>query len=105
MDKDQADKIRLILGEDGTVGFSIRTQNIPERVAVLEDFRLLCHNEFRNDYTLGIKFLMHAFKSDFKYESLNERINYLKEEIDDLKIKLENLTAKPKNEDDKNVAF
>lgn len=105
MDKEQADNIRNVLGDDGTIRFGIKTKNTPENLAIHDAFKKFCEQECNNDYTLGLKFLLDAIASDYKYESLSERINYLKAELDDLKIKLENLSVKPKKEEEKEVAF
>jgi hypothetical protein len=85
MDKEQADNLRTVLGEDGTIRFGVRTKNTPQNVAIHESFKRFCEQECNNDYTLGLKFLMDAIESDFKYEALSERLNYMKTEIDELR--------------------
>jgi hypothetical protein len=105
MDKEQADNVRNVLGEDGTIRFGVKTKNTPENVAIHENFKRFCEQECNNDYTLGLKFLLNAIASDYKYESLSERITYLKTELDELRIEIENSKKNFKKKDEDRNAF
>ncbi len=105
MDKEQADNIRNVLGDDGSIRFGIKTKNTPENIAIHDAFKKFCEQECNNDYTLGLKFLLDAIASDYKYESLSERINYLKVELDELKIKVQDMSVKSSTPVDSDSAF
>lgn len=103
VDRQQADTVRAVLGEEGTVRFGIKAKNTPENIAIHEAFKSFCEKECNNDYTLGLKYLLESMQTDFKYESLSERLMYIREELDELKTKVDALSRDTKKE--KEVSF
>lgn len=77
------------------VCFKVCHPNDAESNRVADVFREFCRRETQNNYLQGIKKLLEAYSSDWKYETLHQEIMVLKEEVRAL--------SQPKPEDKKAI--
>ena len=73
------------ISDNGYISLYIKTKNTEQNAAVHNAFRQICKEECDDDYTQGLKMLINAWQSDFKYESLWEHIVELQKQVKELK--------------------
>ena len=95
------EEVRTDLGEGirelapGYIRFSIKANDTKENEQVHEAFKEFCKVECDNNYTQGVKKLLENYDIDYKYESLFEMCQELKERLN----KIEAKAKEPKEEE------
>jgi len=69
------------LSDDGFIGLSIRAKDTEYNEAVHSAFRTFCKEEYRNDYTLGLKSLIEFYNVSHQFGGLWKFINSLDERL------------------------
>jgi hypothetical protein len=83
------DKVDLTgIAEKGYVRFSIKAEDSPYNVSVHSAFKEFCSVECDNNYTLGLKKLLEHYERDAHYEALWDGLSALRQEVEDLKLKV-----------------
>lgn len=75
------------MGVEGFVRFSIKAEDTDANKQIHDAFKQFCKVECANDYTLGLKTLLKAYETDYKYIMLFEQIQELRTELEALKDK------------------
>jgi hypothetical protein len=68
----------------GYIRFSIKSNDTVENQNIHTAFKEYCKTECDNNYTLGLKFLLENYESDFKYTSLYDHIVNLTKRVNEL---------------------
>jgi len=84
-EKESLDTSLRKLKVDGVIRFSIKANNSPENESIHNAFKEFCKVECDDNYTMGIKRLLEAYESDFKYEMLYNELMELKADLAELK--------------------
>ena len=61
--------------------FKVCHPNDEEHNRIAEVFREFCRRETQNNYLMGIKKLLEAYSTDWKYETLSQRQNSFDERL------------------------
>lgn len=87
--KEQIEEVKGDFMDDGKIWFTIRANNTPENKAVHDSFKLFSKIECDNNFTQGLRALLEYRQSDYKYESLYALHQQLKQEVAELRSKIE----------------
>ena len=87
--KEQIEEVKGDFMDDGKIWFTIRANNTAENKAVHDGFKMYSKIECDNNFTQGLRTLLEYRQTDFKYESLFGMIQALKQEVAELKAKIE----------------
>ncbi len=82
------------MGNDGFADMTIF--HIPESLA--RDFKEFCRVHASNRYGMGLELLLNSFKEKESYLFLLSEVSSLRKELEDLKIKLSELSPKKDEE-------
>lgn len=99
MDRQLQDDLRE-LPVDGFIRFSIKAENTEKNSAIHLGFKAFAKMECNDDYTSALEKLLTYYQDEAKYESLWDNIRHLKEEMDELRIVIEDKIAKPEQDKD-----
>jgi len=74
---------------DGYIRFRIKAKDTENNQRIHDAFKEFCKVECDNDYTLGLKILLKNYENDYRFDSLHELYELLKDDVEQIKQKIE----------------